>query len=424
MIDQLNALLSGDNGKKTLNVNCGAAIVLEIRDEFLENYDSVMINCGSFFGSNKAYAALMAKGAKVNSGRSVIREINGEIVHLSGGTNITDDMDFSGKYVICEGNLIVKGDGGQAFANADGVHVTGALYYPEGRGAAFLSKVAGRSIAYPQDAQLVIDDVKFGEMLQSVMEGTAHVWVHGEIEAMDESALARAVEKGLKFTCKTLFTMESLNEKYGGMFHAEEYILVPDGHEVAPGITLRAGEAELYGPCIFVKGDLLLNKKDTACLGELKSIIVTGKATLPAACAKSFRAIGKAAEYEIMPNDADLIVEVNGFQIIGHDYLQTLIGKNETIALNVRGALLFSEDVSAGDIDAIGSLALDGAVIMPDAAQGALAQKARVINGALLTIETLKSMTGLSLPEILAKIQSSLGNTNTAYINTGTYILA
>ena len=423
MMDQLKTILSGDDGRKSLMVNCGTALILSDREGFLDSFDSIMLNCGAFFGSSKAYASFMAKGGIVNSVTSAVREINGEIVQIASNTEITNGMDYAGKFVVCVGTAIVRDDGGKAFANAEGIHVTGTLYYPKECETAFLSKVTGISMPYPQDAYLAIGNKKLSELLHIIPEEKSHVWVHGEITAMEESDLAKAKEKGLRFTSTSLFTFESLNDRYGSMFHTEKQTLVPDGYETTADITLRAGEVALYGPRIFTKGDLILHKKDASCLETLESIIVTGTATIPASSAEVFRKIGKAGEYEITSDDTDETVVVNGFQTMGHDYLQALVRKSKAVSIKVNGALLFGEDVIEDDMNAIASIDINGLAIIPDAAQGALAPKINRVNGMFLTIEAMTSMTGLRIEEILAKLYKIGENANTTSINTETYVL-
>ena len=204
MSNSLKAFLSGDGGKKKLMVNCGTALILSDREGTLNSFDSIMINCSKFFASGKAYASLIGKGAMVNSGSSTVREVNGEITQLSGDTEVTESMDYTGKFVICSGNAIVRDDGEKAFAGSEGVHVTGAIFYPKERETAFLSKVTGKTVAYPQNAHLVIGDKKLDEILHSVPEGKTHIWVHGEIIALEEIAFSNAKELDLSLTFTSL----------------------------------------------------------------------------------------------------------------------------------------------------------------------------------------------------------------------------
>ena len=423
MVEQLKAILTDNDGKKGLVVNCAKALVLSDREKFIEGFDSVMFNCGAFFGSNKVYASLMSKKAVINSGVNTVREIKGEIAQLSDDIEINENMDFTDKFVVCPGRIIVRGDGGKALENAEGVYVGRALYYPAESEAGFLAKVIGKSIAYPKDAALFIGDKKMEELLYGAFDGKKYIWVDGEITVMNERVLIKAKEKDLSISAKSLFIRESLNDAYGSLFYAEKRVIAPDGYEIVSDLTLTAGEAALYGPRVFVRGDLLVNKKDVGSLDALESIIVTGTATIPASSVSVFRAIGKAEAYELIEDDISEKVELNGFQTVGRDYLQALIRKNEAISVKVRGALLFNEDVTAEDMDAISSIEINGVVVIPEAAQGGLALKAKKVNGTLVTIETLTRLTGLSLTDIIAKIQSGGVSANNTVINTNTYIL-
>ena len=417
----LEQLLSKSTGENSLSINCGTAFILSDREGFLERYEEININCGTLLASAKSYAGLMAKGASINCGNSTIRDISGEITQLEGGAAITEDMDFSGRFVISSGDAVVKGDGGKALAEAEGAHFNGTLFYPQERGSAFLAKVTGRKQPYPEDAHLVFEDKQLDELLYSIPDGKSHIWVHGEITALDERSLRKAREKGLRYACRSLFITESFDGSYGGLFNAEERTLMPDGYNAVPMLKLTAGEAALHGPCIYVRGDLTMDKTDEGCLSEIESIIVKGTATIPASCAKAFRAVGKADAYELVEDNLGDIMRVNGFQVIGHDHLQSVLAKGETIRVKVNGFLLFDENVTAGDMAAIESMKVNGAVVMPDAAQGALSRKISKVNGMINSIEAITKMTGMTLPEIFEKLQSS--QTAGTNINTGFYVL-
>ena len=168
---------------------------------------------------------------------------------------------------------------------------------------------------------------------------------------------------------------------------------------------------------------MVLHKKDVSCLESLESIIVTGTATIPASSAGAFRVIGKAGEYELTSEDIDETVVVNGFQTMGHEYLHALVSKDKAVSIKVNGVLLFDEGVKEDDMAAIASIEINGLVIIPDAAQGALAPRVGKVHGLFLTIEAITSMLGLSLAEILTKLYSIGDKPNMTSINTGTYIL-
>ena len=421
MLELLQDSLSDDKANK-LTINCGAAYFLSDKEGFLEQFDGININCGAFFASSNVYAKLIGKGAMVNSGNSSIREISSEIIQLEHEAEVTFDMDFTNKFIFAKGNVIVKGEGGKAFANAEGAHICGTLYYPEQFGSVFFANITGDKCAYPDNAFIVTSNKTVNQLINTVPDELTHIWVHGEISATDEKALKKAKDNGLNFTCDSLFIYEALNENYSALFKAENKEIVPDGHEITSDINLTSGEASLYGPRIYVRGNLTLSKKDEGSLDELESIIVTGTATLPTSCAKKFREIGKAEKYELIPDDVGEVLKVNGFQTVGHEFLQALIAKNETIVIKVNGMLLLNEGVTPDDMNAISSLHVNGAVIMPDAAQGALAPRVNKINGTIMSIESVTELTGLSLQEILAKLQNP-SNRKGTLINTGEYVL-
>ena len=73
-------------GKRRLNVNCGLALLLNDREGMLDNYGSVVINCGNIIVSSAINTKLSAKGAIINCGDMIIRDIKGEVIQLDEGS--------------------------------------------------------------------------------------------------------------------------------------------------------------------------------------------------------------------------------------------------------------------------------------------------------------------------------------------------
>ena len=82
--------------------------------------------------------------------------------------------------------------------------------------------------------------------------------------------------------------------------------------------------------------------------------------------------------------------------------------------MSVDGFVIFSDDVTSGDMDAIASLHCNGFIIVPGAAQGALSQKIDGVNGFTIDSSGIQKMTGMDLQQIIeAFVAGNNGNINT-----------
>ena len=212
-----------------------------------------------------------------------------------------------------------------------------------------------------------------------------------------------------------------------------ERTLVPDAYEVVDSI--KEGELVIYGPKLYVKGDLTLNECDAEELAEKEAIIVKGSANLPSACIKTFRRIGKAASYRILDGRHR---KINGFEEFSHALLQAMIQRGEKISVNVNGFLRFTDDVRPEDMECILSLSYNGMVIIPNEARSVLESRIKESNGVIAEdLESLKNFAksvGMRLPFIREQIGEFSGdeaaegdagkvNDDVTHINAGTFVL-
>ena len=236
--------MNGEQERRTLSVNCGFACLLSDRQGVLDAYDQVAINCGSAVVSAEMNGKLLAKGGSINSGSLMVREIRGEIIQLDPGTEITGGTSLKDLFVIGKGDLLVQVGGLKAFGEAEGVIVTGTLFYPAGEDTAALIRVSGEKRAYPPAARVLLGD----QTLESLIAGAGEDklwWVSGRVTALGGEALEQARSRGLRIICASLFTYEGMDKTYGDLFQCPDRTLVPDGHEIAGSIG--PGELPKHG---------------------------------------------------------------------------------------------------------------------------------------------------------------------------------
>lgn len=404
----LNKLLG--NGKSALNLNCSVACLLRDREGMLDQYDGVNLNCGVYIASAEVNARLLAKGAKINAGETLVTDYAGEFVRADGGT-VTQRSAYEGVYAIITGDVILKGEGAYAFEGAAGAAVSGTVYYPDSISPSVLSHVHGEKCPYSAGAFAMLGSFRLEELLDKIPQEEKEIWVSGEVTALEEDAVEWADQSGLNISCGRLVTTRGLAGQMKGFVHPSGHLLIPDGHTLTGPLTFTRETPALYGKKLFVRGSLLIEKGGAESLGEMESIIVKGRAALPASCVQAFRAVGKADSYQVYEG---CMHTINGFGNMSHEQLNDLVQRGEQLTVTVNGCLLFSEDVTSGDMDAIASLSCNGMVILPGAAHAALSQRAKDVNGMIMDIENLKQLTGVSsLSELVAKLSGGNGNVNT-----------
>lgn len=403
--------------QNSLNINCAIACMAQDSANFLDQYEKINLNCETYVASSAVNAKLLDKGANINCANSIITDFQGEFVRISGGA-YEEDADFSGKFLIVTGDVILKGSGIHIFENAESVVCTGTVYYPASCGQNPLARVNGAKRPYPDGFFIMLGNRALGEILAETPEQERRVWVAGEVSAFEEKDLKQAEKRGLHIVCDRLFMPEGLHGQYTALFETPSCTLVPDGYAVTGPLTLNEATSVLYGKKLYVRGPLLLEKKDARYLDEFESILVKGCASMPTACAKAFKAVGAADSYQLYEGR---LYQINGWELFSHGRLKTMVDSGDKITLTVNGFAIFAEDVTAEDMEAIASLSCNGFLVMPGVAQGAISQRMGAVNGFTVDAEGIKQMTGLTPQELLQQMAGSMQNNGN--INTEVYML-
>ncbi|MCL2094384.1 MAG: hypothetical protein FWH12_09370 [Treponema sp.] len=405
-------------GKRELRINCGLAMLLNDRENYLENFSKVHINSGRVLVSSAINAKLQSMGAAINCGDLMIRDIQGELLQLDKGAVIDGSGSFKGIFIVTQEDILVTGEGVKKLEEAEGLISLGKILYPQSANLGAMTKVSGDKQAYPDGAQVFIGNHDLEGILAAAKE--KQLWVSGRLRALEKKALDEARAKGITLSCSRLFSYEGLNAEFGDIINAPERTLVPDGYEITG--KLKGNELRLYGKKIYVDGSFNMEEKDLESLQSIEGIVVKGKASLPESAVETFRSKGKADSYFIFEGR---FVEINGFEQLSHGTLAASCAKGEKLTILVNGCLLFSEDVQAEDFDCIASISYNGTVLLPGSVKAALAGKVKTGNGFMGDPEMLKDITGQSLQDLMSgRGKGSKDEDNDTVINMGTYILA
>jgi hypothetical protein len=412
----------GNEPVKTLKINCGLACLLNDREGILDAYEKIHINCGAFIATSAINAKLLARNAKINAGNMQVKEIKGKILQLDSNTVIDGKAGFKDVFILAAGNLVLKGEGMNALGEAEGAIVMGKLFYPDSGDPAVLARVNGDKRPYPEGAYVLLGDYDLDKAMAAAPGGSRHIWVSGKITALNRKALEDARAGELKITCGSLLIYEDFNGSSGDLFTCSDRELVPPGYEMTG--SLKSANLPFYGPKLYVSGDFTLEAGDIPLLEKIESIIVKGRATLPASAAETFRKKGRAGSYRVLEGR---LREINGFEQYSHGQLAESVSAGEKLVLEVNGCLLFDEDVTAEDTACIAALSYNGAVLVPAPVKAALASKVRAATGFMGDPALIEKMTGLNIRDFIAGHMGGDSredkNKDAAEINTGTYLL-
>lgn len=374
---------------KKLKINTGQAILIKNPPEAYSEYESIKFNAGSVLISRQVYDTLIRMNVSFNTGQINILDIEGEVVELPSGTVVDQSSNYEGCYIICEGNLIVT--------NKDGLQgITGLyanrIFYPQSLDLSSLKGiVAANRIAYEDDAVLWLKNMILDENMIPSLEKETLYWVHGSISALKREVLEEISQKSISFHCKSLTIYQSLFEEYSHLFQAEKLKLIPDGYRIAQDVLLDANTFYLYGEKLFVQGDLTVQKDQAVHLKNFTSIIVKGTATLPSSAASDCENKIKAEDYDLYQG---LLKEGNGKVIIDHELLQYALDQEIEYALRANGELLFKENITLADLEAISSIGCNGVISASSKLHGALEAKTKYLNGVIVNLDDAKSLMG------------------------------
>ena len=366
---------------KQLKINAGNALLLKSPPEAYSEYDSIQLNAGNTLISSKVYNEIVKLGVSFNSGNTNIIDLEGEVAEIPGGSVISADSDYKGCFLICDGDIIIEDEKG--LEGITGLYTTGCIFHPQ---SVNLNSVKGiissGRVAYADGAKLHLKDMTLNDDSYNILKKDTLHWVHGNINALDGDVIEKIRQKSVSFRCNRLTTYNSLYEEYSDMFQADDIRLIPDGYSVVWGTVFDGGTSQLHGNKLYVIGGMVIPYDQAKYLGGFSSIIVKGTLTMPVSAATSFKAVGKADNYDLYEG---VLREGNGQTTISHDMLQSAINQAITYTIRVNGELIFADDVTAQDIDAIAAVGCNGNLIAPGTVRGTLDAKIKYMNGVIIS---------------------------------------
>ena len=384
--------------KKSLTVNCGNVVILSDRENTLENYASILFNCGNVYVADSINAKLATLDVTYNCGNTTIVEAPKNPVEVKGLATISGD-EYAGLFPVCEKALVTPA-GVPHLASLEGMIVMGKLYYPEGAGSIPASIRAGGKVPYPADAKPIIGDAWLRPQDGGAWMPDTKYFIAGTAYALDAEYVNKLANQGTSFVCGNIFLYEGMEPLLGKTFKGEKVTLIPDGYAFAKdGAPLM----DLYATCgkkVYVLNDLTVQPRDARHITRFESILVRKTAQLPLEHFDALESVIRAEKVELFEGE---LLNINGFQTLSHDMLKIANEQGIKYTIKVNGFLLIEDDVTDEDMRAIAAIKINGAISAPGVTHMRLNQAASKVNGAILpSISELKKMVQDS-PENLTK---------------------
>lgn len=419
---------------KKLHVNAGSVLLLNDRNNTLDQYEKISFNAGSVVATSALYASVASKG-QFNAGSTHIIDTTAEIVYHK-GLFVADGSELGNVYLVCDSLHVLPG-ADKAMAKLAGGTVFNAIYKASSVDSACLAKLTAKNtFDVADDAILRFDSLRLtGDAVSSLVSG-GNYFVNATVYASDEQALATLRKNGIHIACKELFIAENLLADYAQLFTAEKLTTVPAGFAIVKDGDSLLNLYANHGDKIYLLGGLSIQSNDEAHLDYFEKIIACKRVSVPLALLAKAKKVISCDKFRVYEGE---LLDVEGFQTISHDMLSAASAAGIRYTLQVNGFALFNEDVTTEDIKAIASISVNGAISAPSALHAHLSQVSTGIDGMMMgSIPEIKAllaslpegvsdMAGAQIPPQMAQLFGMDGdkqNDDLATINTGSYVLA
>ena len=188
---------------KKLQIDCGACDATSLREEALEGYGAVEINCGTLFVTGTTQTILLRRGVVLDSGSVVTVPDGAVLMNRTGAFTLTAaDAQTRPAVLIVTGSLTLEPGAGPAADSFEAVHVTGSLVCARSDRSPKI-EVVGSEIVYP-DGYLYVDGGLVLDRVFRLRFGGKKVYARGTVTVGDPKELETLAEAGTRVLCGKL----------------------------------------------------------------------------------------------------------------------------------------------------------------------------------------------------------------------------
>lgn len=266
-------------GKK-LKINCATCDVRNLREEVLQAYDSVSINCTSILATPESKALMSRYSVQMNCADVLVVGSEVKVKTINGKAQIKAS-DAAGEpfYYVVNGMLEIEPGTEKFMEKCVGLKVNGMVLYPESMaGHLGMMDVNGKSVSYPDEA-IVLKNNAVVDRAFALRAKNRLYWSAKRMILVDAKLDGAVLEqKGARFAAAEAIIAESLVESLIGLIDERtQIVIVPDGTAVImDDITLDDTCLERYGRKMYVAGDVSVEENCAGAVKELEYLYVEG----------------------------------------------------------------------------------------------------------------------------------------------------
>ncbi len=270
---------------KKLLIDCGTCDARNTKEETLQAYESITINCGDILVSPESKVLLAQYGVTMNCGDVIEMDKDVKIVDINGNHEISGSTPVDTKtHLMVNGSLTIAADAAEVLKSYVGISVNGNLTCPKSL-SSLLGKVAvnGSTTVYP-DGAIVLKKNAVIDKLFALRAKNKLYWSAKRMIMVDKNLDAAVLaEKKATFSAGEVILAESKVEDMIALIDEEAQItIVPDGTSVIfDDVELDETVIKKHGTKLYVLGDVDVEEDSVPALDKLDYLNIQGDISFP-----------------------------------------------------------------------------------------------------------------------------------------------
>ncbi|HPU64088.1 MAG TPA: hypothetical protein PK304_08025, partial [Mobilitalea sp.] len=265
--------------KKKLIIDASVVDASSLTEEYLNSYESIVINASALLVSKRSSELLSRCNAKINASQIIDIPEDSEIMIQNGTFEITEGTKMvKPTFLLVNGHLDIKNNAREALKTFTGFIVNGLLSYPSDLSNSLPPiNINGTIESYPSDAirlknKLIVDKAFI------IRAKNAKYYVKSKVIISDETLdISELLKKGTTFITKKAFITENLLESAVMLFEEDtEIFMIPAGYSYVSEENLDDMMIKKYGDKLYVAGDLIITSEGENALNKLSGLRVNG----------------------------------------------------------------------------------------------------------------------------------------------------
>lgn len=269
--------------EKKLVVNCDICDARKVKEEELSKFSQIVINTNYLFVDERSKAVLKQFPIEWDMTEMIQLEEGEEvgIINYNGSCEITSDMPFSGKKLLCvNGKLMIHPGTEEIIKSFIRILVNGQVCYPDSMSAVISQiSVNGGMESYPGDYKMMGKEFVIDRYFPIRAKEGGKYYATKQMEITDtEADIAALVRKGVHFKTKELYVLEEKLEDCVELFDEEVHFqVIPTGFRfVRDTVVLDKNLLGKYGTRLYIGGNLILEEDSKEVLQQIEGLHIVG----------------------------------------------------------------------------------------------------------------------------------------------------